>query len=164
MTAMIPTESPAQRNWPKPYLLQCYAEAVAQGCIRISPIEESAVPSFRQTFYRLRRRVDREARAYILPEYHLVTVSAWSPDYGGCVYLVFSSVPDNEPPLPTISGVEPGFQLPVPIARPTPPPPPADFSPDAPIPVSDLQLDVSDIDPDDYLSALRQAAAERTND
>lgn len=141
----------SKRTWPKPYLLQLYAEAVTQGCIRVAPLSPADSKSLTQTFYRLRRRIDRDSRDYILPEYHLVTASAWQPDHGGCIYLIFSKAPDGEPPLPTISGVEAGFTLPTPAAAPVDNP--------APDPIlAGLELSVEDIDPADYLSALRAEA------
>lgn len=91
----IPTE-----NWPKPFLLQCHEQAVEQGFVWVRPISEEDAASFRQRFYRIRRRSDSSMAAFIRPEYHLVMLGVWEPlqqPDGICTSCQGSGVTGPEP-------------------------------------------------------------------
>ncbi len=103
-------------KWPRNYLLRLYAEAVANGCIIVEPITETQARSLTATFYRLRRRSDKQNAYFIPPEYHLVTILNWRPTNGGQLPIVYTSLPDGEqlPPWRAASPdeVQPQPQLP----------------------------------------------------
>lgn len=92
--------------WPKPYLLEIYSRAVAEGCIRVRCDSEARAKSLILSFYRLRRRSDKQHVAFIRPEYHLVT-GTWEPDRG-TVLFTYSSLPDGSelPPIESVSQEE----------------------------------------------------------
>lgn len=112
------------RTFPREYLLRVYAAAVEHGCIELSPIDEPTATSFRQTFYRLRRRSDKGNAHLILPEYHLVTVGDWrQTPRGGALTIYYNAIPEGEDPLPSILPIDPHE------APPMPPPSPSTFVP-----------------------------------
>jgi hypothetical protein len=98
-------------TWPKPYLLEVYKRAVAEGCVRIKLPTQKHATSFAQAFYRLRRRSDAQHAAFILPEYHLVTCG-WEPERG-TVLVTFNALPDGNE-LPVIESVESASHSPIP--------------------------------------------------
>lgn len=98
-------------TWPKPYLLEVYKRAVAEGCVRIKLPTQKHATSFAQAFYRLRRRSDAQHAAFILPEYHLVTCG-WEPELG-TLLVTFNSLPDGSN-LPEIESVASSQHSPTP--------------------------------------------------
>lgn len=90
-------------TWPKPYLLEIYSKAIAEGCVRIKLPTAAHAKSLAQAFYRLRRRSDAQHAAFIKPEYHLVTC-AWEADRG-TMLVTYNALPDGSE-LPAIESVE----------------------------------------------------------
>ena len=89
-------------QWPKPYLLQVYSRAVAEGCVRIKLPNETVFKSFSQSLYRLRRRSDTQHASFILPEYHLVFCT-WEPERSSAL-ITYDALPDGAQ-LPEIESV-----------------------------------------------------------
>lgn len=104
-------------NWPKPYLLQLYQQAVEEGCLRIklrgASVEENdeEYASFKAAFYRLRRRRDGNYMAIIRPEYQMVQLKYEKA--AGKVLLIYSKLPDDDL-LPAIESVKGTVDLPQP--------------------------------------------------
>ena len=99
-------------NWPKSFLLQIHAEAIAHGFVWVEPITEPDALSLKQRMYRIRRRSDKATATFIPPEYHLVTLGKWEPLPGeaeretlclplGRIPVIFSARPDGTP-MPSI--------------------------------------------------------------
>lgn len=154
-----PHATPPQPIWPKPYLLELYAQAVAQGCIRVGPLPEEAAHSLTQSFYRLRRRADKNTAAFLIPEYQLVLVTPWQPSAEasplGHIYIIFNAVPADVPALPAFSKADPAEILEAPGLE-------ISSQPMSQLPLPDV--DTSAIDVNDFLKGLREAAAQREED
>lgn len=121
--------STASIDWPRAYLLQIHDEAIRHGFIWIEPISEGDAKSLRQRLYRLRRRSDKATAAYILPEYHLVTVGAWQPEGGGRMPVIYNRLPSGSA-LPTLRPATPEELEALPISTGLPEAPSAPMDPD----------------------------------
>jgi hypothetical protein len=148
---------PSTSVWPRAYILQLYNQAIEQGCIRVGPLTEPEAKSLTQSFYRLRRRSDSNTAAWILPEFQLVTVSKWQEgaDQLGFLFFMYDSVPEGAN-LPAITPVDPATVTHLLHAQPRPTP-----ALEAPVadPLGLADLDVSNIDLDDFLTSMRKSAA-----
>lgn len=146
MTETLPVND--VKRWPKTYLLQLYTETIEAGCLRVHPIDEAAAKSLTQAFYRFRRKVDKSMDAYIQPEFQLVTATSWRPEFGGCFYLIYNTLPDNE--------ALPGF-TPISLDEAT-----TIFQP-TPLPSHEtLVLDVGEINVADFVKSLRSENADKS--
>jgi len=146
----------ATQDWPKTYLLQVHSEAVKHGFIFIQPISEADAASLRSRLYRIRRRSDTSTAAFILPEYHMVTVGQWQPG------------PDGQGRLPiTYNKLASGVELPAIVpatseeAEPAIAPPALTPSSIRPIEPEDLQLDTQEVS--NYVADMIRKAKERSN-
>lgn len=146
-----PTHDP--NAWPKAYLLQLYDQAIAHGCVRISPLDEASAKSLTLSFYRIRRKADAASSGYIKPEFYLVTATRWTPEHGGSINLVYTKLPDDIP-LPSITPISP-TEIPNDIPEPT------TLHTDI---AASMDLDTSDIDVNDFVNSLRKEAAAKSND
>lgn len=122
---------PKDNAWPKPYLLQLYARAVSDGCIRLNLHgDEEKFKSLKAAFYRIRRRKDAQSVALMAEEYYLCSIS-WEAERGTAL-IVYDQLPDGQD-LPEIESVEHKHSMPMPRA-PTPAPTPEiepEFDPQA---------------------------------
>lgn len=102
--------STASTDWPRAYLLQIHAQAVAHGLIFLEKISEVDAKSLKQRLYRIRRRSDKSTATFVPPEYHLVTVGKYQPmegpDAPGRLPIIYSSLPDGKA-LPHIRAATP---------------------------------------------------------
>lgn len=101
------SKAPPPIAWPKPYMLQVYEKALAEGWCRLvfkGEDIERQVKSFIASFYRLRRRSDTQHRSFIKPEYHLVSCT-YEP-HRNSVLVTFNKLPDGHE-LPTIESISP---------------------------------------------------------
>lgn len=128
---------PADFNWPKPWLLELYRQAVEQGCIRIvlrgqtAEDREAEWKSFKASFLRLRRKKDANFVVQMRPEYSLVSLR-YEPELGK-VLISYSSLPDGEL-LPTVEAVDNQRPIQQPqgsLPHDTPEAAPEDFDPTA---------------------------------
>ena len=137
-------------RWPKPYLLQLYKEAIAAGCIRVGPIDRVSAKSLTQSFFRFRRRKDKSVASFVEPEFQLVGVSRWTPDHGGCIYIIYNSMPESQQ--------LPGFMA-VSMDEVTTLSDPAEESAGLP---PDLVLNTDEINPEDFVESLRKESAAKS--
>lgn len=119
-------------SWPKPWLLQLYARAVEEGCIRIKlrgeteAANETEYKSFKASFLRLRRKRDA-GFVQMRPEYQMVGLRFERER--GSVLLIYNALPDGEL-LPSVESVTDKQHLPQPVGsrpHPTPEAEPEDF-------------------------------------
>lgn len=152
----------ASPTWPRPYLLQVYGAAIAQGFIWIEPISEERAQSFRMAFYRLRRRSDSSNQSFITPEHHLVTVGEWSPENGGRLPIVFNKLADGTD-LPRIVPGDPAEAPHIDYPQPYRPLPAAPFDMDAALKVAG-ETELTEADIGSYVERMKRKAKEQTND
>lgn len=97
------TNPNAVTDWPKTFILEVHRQAVEHGLIFLEPISEADATSFRQRFYRTRRRSDKAMAAFIPPEFHLVMVGAWIAEGDGLgkLPIIYNQRADGKP-LPGI--------------------------------------------------------------
>lgn len=140
-------------DWPKPYILQVHAAAVEHGLVFIEKISAANADSFKQRFYRARRRSDKAMAAFIPPEYHLVMIGEYQPlpdddpAAPGRLPIIYNQLPDGSalPPIRAADANE-AMQLSVPaLANPAPQLAPASDILDALDP-ADLKMDEGEID------------------
>lgn len=101
-------------TWPKPYLLDLYAKAVKEGCIRIKlrgPDFDAEWRSFKAAFLRLRRKKDSNFFVQMEPAYQMVSLR-YEPETQK-VLIIYSALPDDEL-LPSIEAVDGKTNLPQP--------------------------------------------------
>jgi hypothetical protein len=91
-------------DWPKPYILEVHRLAVEHGLVFIEDISEAEADSFKQRFYRARRRSDKSMAAFIPPEFHLVMVGEYQPDKRR-LPIIYSRLPSGRE-LPKIRPAE----------------------------------------------------------
>jgi hypothetical protein len=91
----------APANWPRPYIMQIYAEAVKHGFVWINNLEPGPAASLKMSIYRARRRSDTSNKTLIAPEYHLVTVGQYDI-VKRRMPVMYNKLPDGEP-LPSIT-------------------------------------------------------------
>lgn len=123
-------------NWPRPWLIGLYEQAIAEGCIRIVLRSETAEErevewkSFRASFLRIRRRKDADPIIASSPEFALVSLRFERET--GKVLLIYSALPDGEQ-LPVIESVSGKRDMPVsqPVVRQPSEESPEDFDPTA---------------------------------
>jgi hypothetical protein len=112
-------------TWPKSYLLSILAAAVEHGFLYLEPLSPVAAASLRASLIRVRRRADKSAAAYIIPEYYLVSVGQWEatgedPDIGR-LPVMYDALPEGLV-LPKITPAERSVSLPTPVQQETPAP------------------------------------------
>lgn len=94
--------SVASTDWPRAYLFQIHAEAIAHGLIFLEGLTKEDAKSLKQRLYRIRRRSDKANAVFIPPEYHLVTVGEWEempsahPAYPGRLPIIYNKMPGGK--------------------------------------------------------------------
>lgn len=154
-------------DWPRAFLLQVHAQAVAHGLIFLENISKEDAKSLTQRLYRVRRRSDKSTATFIPPEYHLVTIGKWqeTDDHTapGRLPIIYSALPDGKH-LPHIRPATPEEMVAA-IPLPQPEAPLAPLSPDAilsNLENADLTLKPEEID--SFVSDLLKSAKRRQDD
>lgn len=112
---------PKESSWPKPYLLELYAKAVEEGCIRVLLNgNETRFKSLKASWLRIRRRKDPISVALMRPEYYLCTIT-WEPDRGTAL-IIYNQLPDGVA-LPEIESVHDKTPIQMPLPPSVAPPP-----------------------------------------
>lgn len=155
--------STASTDWPRAYLFQIHAEAVAHGLVFIEPISEADAKSLKQRLYRVRRRSDKSTAVFVPPEYHLVTVGDWQPgpDGTGRLPVIYNKLPGDKP-LPNIRPAN-ADEASAPMA-PSVQPPDVPLTPEqfvANIEAADLTLKPDEID--SFVADLMKSAEARSD-
>lgn len=87
-------------DWPRAFLLQVHAQAVAHGLVFLENISQADAKSLTQRLYRVRRRSDKSTATFIPPEYHLVTIGKWQPMEDnaapGRLPIIYNALPDGK--------------------------------------------------------------------
>ncbi|RPJ87100.1 MAG: hypothetical protein EHM18_02840 [Acidobacteria bacterium] len=112
---------PSQESWPKPYLLELYAKAIEEGCIRVLLNgNETRFKSLKASWLRIRRRKDPQSIALMRPEYYLCSI-LWEADRGTAL-IIYNQLPDGKE-LPEIESVADKTPMRMPLPPQIAPPP-----------------------------------------
>ncbi len=112
---------PQENSWPKPYLLELYAKAIEEGCIRVLLNgNETRFKSLKASWLRIRRRKDPQSIALMRPEYYLCSI-LWEADRGTAL-IIYNQLPDGKE-LPEIESVADKTPMRMPLPPQVAPPP-----------------------------------------